>query len=227
MNKIFCLNKEEDVKNIQTNQIKELVGLDGVALVEDGDGVKDRLLAAIDEVEEKYILFVPHNNILVSEIDPSRMEAIKKIAEKHDLDYVRLRRISLKENGPVIEGDVRTSRENIFFLVPYLLKKEVFRSIVERTSVRPVNFFFLSFETTGFNGGYYYNKDDQGNKKLSYFKSRVVDTISDPLVTPNNNWSLALIENNESILSSLLDKWEIDVNIRGVQGQKGCCNDMG
>jgi len=223
MKTIFCTVKQEtDLNKIIVGQAEKLCSDYSVIKV-DAENNQETLVDALADIEDEYVLFVPINNMLVEQPDVKALNKLVEVARKHELDYIVLRRIGIhKAKEFDKELNLWESTSNLFFLVPHIFKTEALKGIVSR--VKTANMlYWLSLETTGYTGAYYFNPKDQPDGRLSYWRSGVFHTLSE-VFTPLGQWHENYIKHNNQYLKKLLSEYNIDVETRGVGSIGGRCS---
>ncbi len=223
MKKIFCIDKSDDVSNIQQYQIKNLIkDQENIVYIYDSElNIKSHVLEKLNEINDEIVLFFPINSLLIKPINEEVLSYLLNIINTKDIEYIRLRKIGNNSNNNKLSDNVYSDSSNIFYLTPHLIKIDTLKKIINKIDTMR-ELFWHSIETKDIKGAYYFdiNKDQIiKQEKTVGWKSDAFDTFCG-ILSIHQKWDASFLQYEQ--VKSIMSEYNILPEDRGID-YNGCC----
>jgi hypothetical protein len=229
MKYIFCIDEDKDLYDMETGEINKFCSSsETYYAVVNKENQREEILNSIETFDDdEFVVFVPHNNLLIEPVQDGKLEKLKNECVNAGADYCRLRRISSNKKFRDKQAEIHKDPSDIFYLAPHIIKVSALRKAVDR--VKSGEMFWLSLETMGLKGIFYYSHSDflVDKNTFTFFPCKPLNTLT-AITTLDGKWSNTYINSNKKILKAKISEYNIDIEDRGVEALQGaelCCGD--
>jgi len=222
MKHIYLLPEDEDIQRVIVTQVNGFMEQEDIEFwsLDEADIKADVLSRTLPE--DDYFVFCPLYTFLLSSPNLGGLNDVVQQMRKHELDYVRLRRVGVGSSKRLKGSQVlHVENGNSLYLVPHIFSTKAFAEMIENSRKRS-RLYWESISLAGLKGASFHHTGSQPHNSLSYWHCDLYDTVSD-IVTPHGYWNKSYLEYNNQPLKRALEGLGIDPRHRGVGSIGGCC----